>query len=381
MRCQRCFVHLHQPQRARLGITPYRNRTRPHLKFEVKGHYVNGTRARRFFKTKAEAETFVQQLRIKTENLGTRAAQVDPKLHYMAIEASELLAPYGKSILDAASFYRGHLEVTARSCSVAELIASLLESKEADGKRYRYLKDLKNRLAHFQKQFGGRVVATITATECDDWLRAFRLSAQSRNNFRAVLSILFSYGVARGYCIENPIPRTAKAKITDKPVEVLTPDQTRRLLENADADMVPYVAIGAFAGLRPAELQRLEWSDVHLDRDFIEVSAAKSKTASRRLVTILPNLKAWLKPVAYFEGPITPPNPRVKFHAALKRAGIEGWPSNALRHGFASYHLAMFHDAAALALQMGHTTTKMLFAHYREVVPPAAAENYWKISP
>jgi len=347
----------------------------------VCARYGRHSRARRFFKTKGEAETFVQQCRIKAENLGTRAAQIDPKLHYMAIEANELLAPYGKTVLEAANFYRQHLEVSARSCSVAELIVSLLQSKEEDGKRDRYLQDLRNRLAHFQKTYGERIVATITATECDDWLRAFRLSAQSRNNFRAVLSTLFSYAVARGYCVENPISKTAKAKVTDKPVEVLSPGQTRRLLESADSDMVPYIAIGAFAGLRPAELERLEWGDVHLDRDFIEVSAAKSKTASRRLVTILPNLKAWLTPIAYFEGPITPPNPRVKLHAVLKRAGIKRWPSNGLRHGFASYHLAKFHDAAALALQMGHSTTKMLFAHYREVVTPQDAESYWSLTP
>jgi len=347
----------------------------------VCARYGRHSRARRFFKTKGEAETFVQQCRIKAENLGTRAAQIDPKLHYMAIEANELLAPYGKTVLEAANFYRQHLEVSARSCSVAELIVSLLQSKEEDGKRDRYLQDLRNRLAHFQKTYGERIVATITATECDDWLRAFRLSAQSRNNFRAVLSTLFSYAVARGYCVENPISKTAKAKVTDKPVEVLSPEQTRRLLESADSDMVPYIAIGAFAGLRPAELERLEWGDVHLDRDFIEVSAAKSKTASRRLVTILPNLKAWLTPIAYFEGPITPPNPRVKLHAVLKRAGIKRWPSNGLRHGFASYHLAKFHDAAALALQMGHSTTKMLFAHYREVVTPQDAESYWSLTP
>jgi len=29
----------------------------------------------------------------------------------------------------------------------------------------------------------------------------------------------------------------------------------------------------------------------------------------------------------------------------------------------------------------GHTTTAMLFAHYREVVTPEAAEAYWKIMP
>jgi len=58
----------------------------------------------------------------------------------------------------------------------------------------------------------------------------------------------------------------------------------------------------------------------------------------------------------------------IKLAAALKSANIEHWPHNALRHSFASYHLARFKDAAALALEMGHTTTTMIFKHYRQVV-------------
>ena len=38
---------------------------------------------------------------------------------------------------------------------------------------------------------------------------------------------------------------------------------------------------------------------------------------------------------------------------ARKAAGIVQWPQNALRHGFASYHLAHFNDAALLALGVG----------------------------
>ncbi len=98
-------------------------------------------------------------------------------------------------------------------------------------------------------------------------------------------------------------------------------------------------------------------------------------------MTILPNLKAWLKPLAHAEGRITPPNLRDKLDAIRKRAGIENWPQNGLRHSYASYHLAKFQDAAALALQMGHTTTAMLFAHYREVVTPETAEAFWNIKP
>jgi len=68
-------------------------------------------------------------------------------------------------------------------------------------------------------------------------------------------------------------------------------------------------------------------------------------------------------------------------NATRKRAGIQSWPHNALRHSFTSYHLAKFQDANALALQLGHTTTGMLFEHYREVVSPEAAESYWSIYP
>ena len=289
------------------------------------------------------------------------------------------LAPYGKTIADATAFYREHLENIKRSCTVDELVAGFLQNKEHDGKRPHYLRDLRSRLGRFRRDFGSCIVATVTANQCDDWLRAFPLSAQSRNNYRRVLSTFFAYAVARRFCPDNPIVNTSKAKVMAKPVEVLTPEQTRRLLQSADADILACFAIGAFAGLRAAEISRLDWKEIKLDRGFIEVTASSSKTASRRLVTIQPNLKTWLLPFVRESGPVEPPNARKKFDAARIRANISEWPINALRHSFASYHLAKFQDAAALALQLGHTTTGMLFAHYREVVTPEAAMAYWEI--
>ena len=66
---------------------------------------------------------------------------------------------------------------------------------------------------------------------------------------------------------------------------------------------------------------------------------------------------------------------------AREAAGIEHWPQNALRHGFASYYLAKFNDAAALALKLGHTNSNLVFQHYRQLVKPKQAERYWKIVP
>jgi integrase len=372
-------MFLARKKRSKLAVVPYRNHDV--YKWKVAGFYEAGKRRRRFFTSKREAETFVRQLEIKAENLGSRAVHIDPRLHVMAIECSDRLAPYGKTLTDAADFYCKHLEAVEQSCSLNQLVAGFLQMKELDGAKKRYIEELRNRLGHFQRVFGDRTVATISHRDCDDWLRALRQSPRSRNNYRRVLSVLFSYAVSRGYCTENPIVKISKAKVADAPVEVLTPEQTRQLLDSATPEILPYFALAAFGGLRSAELGRLDWSEIHLDRGFIEVSAAKSKTASRRLVTILPNLKAWLAPLAQQQGPVLPPNPRVKIEAARKNAGITKWPQNGLRHSFASYHLAHFQDAPALALQMGHTTTSMLFAHYREVVAPTDAEGFWKLFP
>ena len=64
----------------------------------------------------------------------------------------------------------------------------------------------------------------------------------------------------------------------------------------ASAETLPYWAIGAFAGLRSAELERLEWRDIRWAGGLVEVGAHKAKSASKRLVKILQMLDSWLKP-------------------------------------------------------------------------------------
>jgi integrase len=161
----------------------------------------------------------------------------------------------------------------------------------------------------------------------------------------------------------------------------LTVQQTARLFEAASPELLPYVAIAAFGGLRRAELERLDWSDVHFNDNLIEVTAQKRKTARRRFVKIQPNLREWLLPLRKHKGSVTPDNFPKRLDAAREAAGIKEWPDNALRHSFAAYHLAHFRDAAALALEMGHTDSGMIFNHYRQLVRPKEAERYWNIKP
>jgi integrase len=275
-----------------------------------------------------------------------------------------------------------HLKASAKSCTATELVEQLIAAKRADGASKRYVQDLGSRLNRFAREFDGQMVATITNAQLDDWLRALQVSPTSRNNYRRVLVGMFNYGVRCGYATSNPAEKAARAKAVDQTPGILTITQTAGLLEAASPELLPYIAIGAFAGLRRAELERLDWSEVHFDdSDLIEVTAAKAKTARRRFVKIQPNLREWLLPVRKHTGKVTPSDFRKQFDAARLAADIAEWKNNALRHSFASYHLAHFKDAAALALEMGHTDSGMIFEHYRQLVTPKEAQRYWEIRP
>jgi integrase len=125
----------------------------------------------------------------------------------------------------------------------------------------------------------------------------------------------------------------------------------------------------------------LDWSEVDLARGHIEVKASKAKTAKRRIVPIQPNLAAWLQPYAMMKGRVVPPGARRKLARVRKAAGLARWPTNGLRHSFASYRLAAIHDAPRVAAELGHTSPQMLYNTYRELVLPEEAERYWKIEP
>lgn len=94
-----------------------------------------------------------------------------------------------------------------------------------------------------------------------------------------------------------------------------------------------------------------------------------------------------MQPYAGREGSLWPQGERGRklFDKAKEAAGFDGkkhpWPNNALRHSYASYHLAHFRNAAKLSLEMGHTDQRLIFAHYRELVKPQAAAVYWSIMP
>ena len=157
-------------------------------------------------------------------------------------------------------------------------------------------------------------------------------------------------------------------------------DEMRKLLKACMPNFLPHVAIGAFSGIRSAEIDRLEWQDVLWEQGYIEVKARKAKTKARRLVPLRENLRAWLAPYQKREGFVChSSNHSLRLNYLGEKAGF-GWRQNALRHSYASYRLAEIQDAGKVALELGNSPEK-LFRHYRELVTPEAAKEWFGIMP
>jgi integrase len=342
-------------------------------------------KTRQFYRTRAEADA--ERLRQLTtlERHSREAIGLSQRQMSDFITARNKLAEYGKSIGDAVTFFVDHLERIRRcKTTVAELVAELLEAKRKDGRSEIYLRDLRNMLAIFSRDFGDRPIAGITVEELDNWLRALPGSPKTRTNFRANLSVLFGFATKRRMLDFNPVLHTAKPKLPENPPEIFTVDELRSLLEAASRvapDVLPMLAIGAFAGVRDAEIKRLDWHEIDLARGHIEIKGAKAKSARRRIIPMQLNLAAWLRPYSEKKGRLIPEGYRSSLERVRKEAGLARWPKNGLRHSFASYRLAAIDDAPRVASELGHTSPQMLYSTYREVVLPEEAERYWKIAP
>ena len=352
--------------------------------WQVTAPKLGGGRNRKTFKDRKEAETYYDLAKIQIQNFGSAAMSISDALRSEAVKCSQMLQPFGKTIVDATRFYVDHLEEITRSRTVSHAVSELQSACKADGKSVRYLRDLKYRLGRFAEGFGPRHIAEITTADIDSWLRELNLSPVSRNTFRRRLVTLFKFAKTRGWCRTIPAAESTRVREVSDEVGILTPVELKGLLAVASDDTIPYWVIGAFAGLRASEIERLEWADVNLRH--IRVRAKHAKTASRRLVDLQPNLLKWLRPYQGRTGKIVPENLRVKLLEDRKRAQKAGtltrkWPSNGLRHSFASYYLARFDNAAKLALQLGHVGQDIIFRHYREVVTRADAKRYWSIVP
>jgi integrase len=343
----------------------------------------------KYFRGKTEAKDFANDKRVELTNEGRKHGEFSDDERRAVILAREMAENFAASGVEdftlesAVRFYAKHIEACGKSVSVLAAYDEYQSAKQRAGKSARYMRDIETRLLRFAKKHGKRLVAELSHREIESYLHRLEVGSVTMMGHHRMIHGFLGWCVSRGYAPANCSNGFEKPKIVGAPPGILSPEQAAALLASAPVEIVSALAIGLFAGLRSAEIERLDWKEIDLTRGFIEVTAQNAKTSKRRLVAIPPNLKAFLTPHARICGPVRPSSQiyRDRLEIARMAAGLKKWPSNACRHSFASYHLARGQDAAATALQLGHTNTTVLFQHYRELARPEEGEAYFAIMP
>ena len=307
------------------------------------------------------------------------------------LEARALLMGVA-SLETAARFYVSH-HVASDSISVNEMFGQYKEARKKANCREWHLRTIQHRIGRFARDFGAMRMGDITPVHIERWLDDYAsrsgapLGPQTRNNYLAYLNAFFNFAVKKGHAVVNPVSQIDRAKLDRREITILLPYQVRKLLNAATKsapDLVPYLAIALFAGVRPTELSRLRWEEINFDLKYIHITGEVAKVRNERYVDIEDVLMAWLNLYRAESGPIVPVNQynfNKLFNRVRKEAGLkDAWSPDSMRHSYGSYHVGKYESKSKTALMMGHSV-KMLDKHYRRPLHRSDTTEFWNIIP
>jgi integrase len=305
--------------------------------------------------------------------------------------------PQSVTLAEAAQFYKQKHPANMPRKTVAEVVAEFIADRRSAGCSAVHVHDLEIRLGQFSKAFELPMLA-VSAPLVQQWIYGLKnqktkkdTAARTKENMLRQIVSLFNFARRQKYVpaeLALELSEISTPRKQPAPIGIYTPDEMRAILAAADAAIVPALAIAAFAGLRLAEVSRLDWRGVRLSEKLIVVGAENSKTAARRLVPICDNLVAWLSPHVKRFGSMNPCDEQAenvgnalgnRFERAAARAKVT-WKRNGFRHSYISYRVATLKDVPAVALECGNSP-QVIFSNYRALATDAEAKAWFSIMP
>jgi integrase len=381
------------------AVPIYRGMCRKSVRFTV-AFYRDGRRRRLTFGNLDAAKDEARRIALNIQRGMSSDNDLRPQDRETFRTAMNMLAPLGLPLLGcleeyvtcrrdlgsvplrvAVEAYKSRTAGVEAGVTVERIVEEMLLAKTQDRLSSMHIKDLRSLYHRFARAFPG-AISEITTPQLDAWIRKGEFTITTRNNRLRRMKMLFTFAKERGYLPKNEptaIEMLKPVKSLALDVGLFTPGEMDRLMQAASPQMIPFLAIGGFAGLRVEEICRLDWSAVHLDRRMIELRASQAKTASRRIVPMSENLAAWLAPLAR-QGAVIPNR---LFTEKVRKFAHEigvGWPRNALRHSYISYRVAEIQNVAQVALEAGNSPA-IIFKHYRELVTREDAQKWFSIFP
>jgi integrase len=351
---------------------------------------------------------------------GSRATALTPKQADEALAAIDRLEAYRRStgrtvsllravsvFCDAEGKLQGHsvdeavdgylsTVATVKRMDIAEAAEQFIAARKPKtvakpGKRPQlsagYAYNVAMWLREFAKTFPGNAVCDLTRQHLDLYFgKHGEVSPKTRNERRNVVRMFLKWSVRQDYLrADNRLLETdCMAREVYEPEEIAfyRPAELGAMLEKAHARLRPVIALIALGGVRLQEAVRLTWEDVFHVEGHVEISSAKSKTRSRRLVTICPALAGWLEPYRNQSGPIWT-ECLDKFHTdfnELRESLKIPARRNGLRHGFCTYHFALHADEGLTAKEAGNSPA-MVHACYKGLATRKEAAGWFSSGP
>lgn len=356
--------------------------------------FINGKRTQYWFKSKKEAKAAAADKNAEIAAYGTQVAlsSVD---RMRASHAADRLKPFGKTLDEAVNFYTEHLQRQFSSVPFSEFALQVrtefkrrLKKNEVSA---RHAESFENALRKLEGRFASRIVSEISVKDIRDWLTGLPLAAKTRNKVRGYARQIFGLAIDYGHATVNPVIGTKKfwerSSEENGEISILSADETARVFAAADPEILPFLALSFFAGIRRATLERLDWSDVQMDEKRVIVPRYKGKNDKRYRVTLPDNLIGCLTPYVRERGSLLPvyrgvPSKRRTRRLiveAAKRAGVF-LPDNAGRHTFISMHVAHFESIDKTALESDNSS-EIIKRDYLDIVTRSDAAKFWAIKP
>jgi integrase len=341
----------------------------------------SGKRQRFFFDTKQDALNFCEEQRIRLKNHGTVGmSALGVTQLAQAAAAFEQLKPYRVLLNEVVTEWITRRQAADASIAFEDAMDRFMQRGKRSPSYIRSIRQTRNRL----RSLHGKLLNTITP---EDLTLAMDTMPSSVRNFTIrILGGLFNFAIKRGFCIDNPCKKLDMARRETAEIAIYSPAEVVRIFSAAEKynpQLMPFLAVSFFCGIRRAEALRLDWCAIDLHENFVKLPAAITKTRQGRYIEISENCKAWLSPHAFGTGPVVPFTPDVlrKRLAAIKAIHQVGTIKHGARHSFASYWLAKHGDINQLCRFLGHDHPETTFKHYAKAATKREAEKFWAIMP
>lgn len=268
------------------------------------------------------------------------------------------------------------------SAPVPKLVAAFIQSKERKGLTLATVRELKSTLDSFAKAFPDNI-SMLVRGDVEKWMDQRNPSPRRWNNMRAAIISLHRFARRDGLLSSEltPVERMDKRRVRVT-VGTYSPAEMRAILSGTPEDWIPWVALGAFCGLRPEEIHpdpraskdkpKLCWEHILWAKKKVDVPAEIAKDRRRRFAPLTDAAIDFLSPWKHNKGPIT---------AAAQVYRMAWWQAlttknDGFRHSFASYRLALTNDCPALSEEMGNSVF-MIRKHYLDRKHEDEAAEYF----